>query len=160
MYSDSEAEEADPAAGAALADAVLCSYIEALGGPGEVDEDGDGGWKEGIDRVREEIAGRGASVCLICLERITVHESVWECGGGDEGGRGGGGSGEGESEGGGEGRGHKGEDSRADSSSEVDAGGEATTACYNTFHLVCIQSWARQSMDVAALAHAPALERG
>lgn len=135
VSSDLDDADAD-AAGAALADTVLCSYIAALGPAAHDDEDlvhkEGGDYSTGLDRVREALAASGSDgVCMICLERLSPHDAVWTCGGDDD-----------------------------DDDEEKEVGEVEAAGCFYMMHLQCIQSWARQSLAVAATAHAPALERG
>eukprot|EP00740_Mantoniella_antarctica_P004749 CAMPEP_0181356494 /NCGR_PEP_ID=MMETSP1106-20121128/4453_1 /TAXON_ID=81844 /ORGANISM="Mantoniella antarctica, Strain SL-175" /LENGTH=170 /DNA_ID=CAMNT_0023469285 /DNA_START=113 /DNA_END=621 /DNA_ORIENTATION=- len=128
--------EEEEGEGGIASDTVLCSYISAVG-DGEGDALNKGGdLAVGLERVREALLGNGlqggGGCCVICLENMSPHDSVWSCGGDD---------GDDEIE-----------------AATIDA--DVQSGCYYVMHLQCIQSWARQSLDVAGMAYAPALERG
>ena len=97
-----------------IADTVLCSYISAVG-DGEGDALNKGGdLAVGLERVREALLGNGGGgVCVICLENMSPHDSVWSCGGDD---------GDDEIE-----------------AATIDA--DVQSGCYYVMHLQCIQSW-------------------
>jgi hypothetical protein len=154
MYAedDAEGDTGGGGGGGAFADTVLCSYIAALGPPDPDDEDTvnkGGDYSAGLERVREALVESGSNgVCMICLDQMSPHDAVWQCGGGDED------EDEDKEEG------EEGGVVRIARERGADEREDEAPGCHYLMHLQCIQSWARQSLDVAAMAHAPALERG